>query len=118
MTRAEELTRKLGGQWRGHYGTAPCPSHEDRAPSLSLANGNDGRVLLKCHAGCTYNDISAALEADGLERGRLRGEVQSDPGREARQRAKADVERKKRAEQARRLWDTAQPIHNTVAETV
>lgn len=117
MTRAEELTRKLGGQWRGHYGTAPCPSHEDRAPSLSLANGNDGRVLLKCHAGCTYTEISAALEADGLGRSRLRGEGRSDPVRKALQRAKADVESKKRAEQARRLWDATQPIHNTVAET-
>jgi GGDEF domain-containing protein len=41
-----------------------CPAHEDRQPSLSIGVGDDGRVLLKCHAGCGHKKIVAAL---GLE---------------------------------------------------
>lgn len=48
-----------GGKW-----TARCPSHEDRVSSLSIAEGDDGRVLLKCFAGCNVDAIVAAI---GLE---------------------------------------------------
>jgi hypothetical protein len=40
---------------------ARCPAHDDRKPSLSVAEGQDGRVLLTCHAGCTVEAITAAL---------------------------------------------------------
>lgn len=43
--------------------TARCPAHPDKNPSLSITEGNDGRVLLKCHAGC---EIAAIVEAIGL----------------------------------------------------
>lgn len=38
-----------------------CPSHADRHPSLSISEGDDGRVLVKCHAGCEPKEIVAAL---------------------------------------------------------
>jgi len=38
-----------------------CPVHEDRRPSLSIAEGDDGRALLHCHAGCTAEQITEAL---------------------------------------------------------
>ena len=60
--RAESLTRQLGGRWHGSYGTARCPVHEDRHPSLSIKDGDSGRLLLFCHAGCTYQDVVAAIE--------------------------------------------------------
>ena len=41
--------RPSGNGW-----TALCPAHVDRRNSLSIAQGNDGRVLLKCHAGCLW----------------------------------------------------------------
>jgi hypothetical protein len=44
--------------------SARCPAHEDRQASLSIAEGDAGRVLLKCHAGCDHKKIVAAL---GLE---------------------------------------------------
>ena len=47
----------------GHM--AKCPAHEDRTASLSINTGDDGRVLLKCHAGC---DVDAILHAAHLER--------------------------------------------------
>lgn len=49
--------KKRGNQWQ-----AKCPSHEDRSPSLSIGEGDDGRVLLHCFAGCAPRDISQALD--------------------------------------------------------
>lgn len=41
---------------------ARCPAHEDRSPSLSVREGRDGRVLMKCFAGCPVEAICAALK--------------------------------------------------------
>ena len=38
-----------------------CPAHDDRRPSLSIAEGDDGRALVRCHTGCTVGAICAAL---------------------------------------------------------
>ena len=40
---------------------ARCPAHRDRGPSLSLREGDDGLVLVHCHAGCTTAAVVAAL---------------------------------------------------------
>lgn len=48
--------RRLGKGW-----TARCPAHDDQNPSLSITEGDDGRVLLKCHAGCSTEAICQAL---------------------------------------------------------
>jgi hypothetical protein len=40
---------------------ARCPAHEDRQPSLSLSEGEDGRVLVHCFAGCPPERILSAL---------------------------------------------------------
>ena len=37
------------------------PAHEDRSPSLSIAEGRDGRVLLHCFSGCRPEAILQAL---------------------------------------------------------
>lgn len=42
--------------------TAMCPAHEDNRNSLSIGEGSDGKVLLKCHAGC---ELAAICEAGG-----------------------------------------------------
>lgn len=43
-------------QWK-----ALCPAHNDRNPSLSVGVGRGNRILLSCHAGCSYNQVHAAL---------------------------------------------------------
>jgi len=48
---ARELIQALCGRWHGSYGTARCPAHEDKNPSLSVSE-RDGKVLLKCHGPC------------------------------------------------------------------
>ena len=42
---------------RGNGYMALCPCHKDNNPSLSLDTGNDGRILLKCFAGCPTESI-------------------------------------------------------------
>ena len=39
-----------------------CPAHEDREASLSIGVGGEGRILLKCFAGCTADAICHALK--------------------------------------------------------
>ncbi len=46
-------------QGQGH--TAKCPAHDDRKNSLSIREGDDGRVLLHCFARCDVARIVAAL---------------------------------------------------------
>jgi putative DNA primase/helicase len=72
------LTEVTGGTGRG--GSWPCPAHDDRNPSLSITNGDKG-VLVCCHAGCTTDDVVAAL---GLTMADLFDETRSN-GRQARQ---------------------------------
>jgi hypothetical protein len=40
---------------------AKCPAHEDQNPSLKIDQGNDGRVLLHCHAGCPVEAMTTAI---------------------------------------------------------
>lgn len=40
---------------------AQCPAHPDRNPSLHVSEGQDGRALLTCHAGCERGSILDAL---------------------------------------------------------
>lgn len=57
--------RKSGSGW-----SAKCPAHEDSKASLSITEGEDGKVLLWCHsnAGCDFASIVKAL---GVEEGDL-----------------------------------------------
>jgi putative DNA primase/helicase len=41
--------------------SARCPAHDDRSPSLSIDEGDDGRALLHCHAGCKVDAICSAV---------------------------------------------------------
>jgi hypothetical protein len=74
---SEAVTKVLSRLWaldcdakgsEQHGWNAKCPAHEDRSPSLKLDQGNDGRALIFCHAGCTLEALTAAM---GLEMGEL-----------------------------------------------
>jgi putative DNA primase/helicase len=57
-----DLSARLGGfRADGNGWRARCPAHDDRNPSLSIAHGEGGRILLNCHAGCTFEQITRAL---------------------------------------------------------
>lgn len=55
------LARLAGARRAGKGWAAKCPAHADRSPSLAIAEGDDGRVLLKCYAGCDALSIVQAL---------------------------------------------------------
>src|SRR5882762_4853451 len=57
----EFLDRLSGVEGHGEQYAARCPAHEDARASLSLTAGTDGRILLKCHAGCTSEAVVRAL---------------------------------------------------------
>lgn len=60
--RAEEFVDRLERVRRSGKGwIARCPGHDDDSPSLSVTEGDDGRVLLNCHAGCTTEDVVTAM---------------------------------------------------------
>jgi hypothetical protein len=44
---------------------ANCPTHDDKHDSLSIKIGNTEKLILTCHAGCSWKDI---LKATGLWR--------------------------------------------------
>ena len=62
---AGDLAKALGGRRMNGYFVARCPAHEDKNPSLSITD-RDGRVLVRCHAGCSQADVIAALKAREL----------------------------------------------------
>ncbi|MGA7793187.1 MAG: hypothetical protein WCA19_09115 [Candidatus Acidiferrales bacterium] len=60
---AEKILARLTGVRRSGAGwIARCPAHEDRSPSLSIHEGDGGRVLLYCHAQCSIQAICAAMK--------------------------------------------------------
>lgn len=55
LSRLNKVKRISGGY------TALCPAHDDKNPSLSISQGDDGRILLHCHAGCSFEKICDSL---------------------------------------------------------
>lgn len=65
MSAARKLLHLLIGVKKTKSGwSARCPAHDDGQASLSIGEGRDGRVLLKCHAGCDHKKIVAALRLE------------------------------------------------------
>lgn len=61
MTPVEHLVEVLSAMRCGDGWKAKCPAHDDHQPSLIIHEGADGRVLLKCFAGCMTANIVAAV---------------------------------------------------------
>lgn len=73
---AAELAAALGGKRSGlAEWSAKCPAHDDRDPSLSIADGNNGHPVVYCHAGCEQTLVIAALRDRGLWSARAPDEI-------------------------------------------
>ena len=115
---AQKITKALGGSWHGSYGTACCPAHEDREPSLSVRDGVDGELVFNCFAGCDWRDIKDVLRVNGLlpERGdRGRPHRSYRPPTAPKSRA-IDLDQQQRMEFGRRKWNEAVPLTDTPAD--
>jgi len=114
---AEAVAKALGGRKAGVAWMARCPAHDDRAPSLSIADARDGKVLVRCHAGCDQRDVIAALRARGIwdtdERrpARFLGKPNRVPTSET------DDDAIRRTEAALAIWHNSQSAAGTPAET-
>ena len=63
LSRLDRVRPRGASKWM-----ARCPAHDDKGPSLSVAEVEDGRILIHCFAGCGAADVLAAI---GLEFGDL-----------------------------------------------
>ncbi len=115
---AQKITEALDGQWHGSYGTAKCPAHDDREPSLSVRDGVDGEPVFNCFADCDWRDIKDVLRARGLlpERGARRCRHRRIRPPTAPKPQVVDVDQQQRIEFARRKWHEAVPIKDTPAD--
>jgi hypothetical protein len=113
MTDARDLTFKLGGEWRGFRGSAPCPvcQSERRRDQRALSIRIEGdQLLLFCHkTGCHFRDVLAAAglppEATAVDPVAAADLEQRRAAYDAEQRAKA-----------RDLWSRSKTINGTHGE--
>lgn len=56
LNRFGKVRQTGAGKW-----LACCPAHEDRSPSLSVKQTDDGKILLHCFGGCSVTDIVAVI---------------------------------------------------------
>ncbi len=115
---AESIAKALGGRKEGSGWMARCPAHNDREPSLSISAGDEGKVLVRCHAGCDQARVIAALRSRGLwedDDRRLKRFIR----RETRPAVDAPPNRDdtKRSEGALRLWKASAPAPGKLPET-
>ncbi len=115
---AEIIAKALGGRKAGNSWMARCLAHDDREPSLSIRQADDGKVLVRCHAGCNQFTVIEALRARGLwkdDNHHRRHIVR----RERRPALHAPPNRAyaKRTVTALRLWEASVPALGTLAET-
>ena len=112
---ARNIVRLLSGKWMGGYGIALCPAHDDNAPSFSISEGVDGRVLVHCFAGCEQDKVIAALESRGLWGKRDDSwSPRSTPRIPASN--SSDRDSGKRTLAALGIWHSSAPAEDTLAE--
>jgi putative DNA primase/helicase len=110
---AEFLVRALGGRRVGLAWMARCPGHADRRPSLSVRDREDGKVLVRCHAGCDQMQVIAALRLRGLwDETNILSKLPSASF--CTHSAKGESALNRRRAQA--LWHESMPIAATIAE--
>jgi putative DNA primase/helicase len=116
MATAETIAKALGGRKAGPGWMACCPAHDDRTPSLSISDSDDGKVLVRCHAGCEQERVIAFLRTRGLweEKGDRR---LARPTPRIVDADRQDRDDAKRTEMALAIWQAATPAGGSVVES-
>ncbi len=55
----DKVKRTGDGKW-----IACCPAHDDKSPSLTVREMDDGRVLVHCFSGCAVHEVLGAIGLD------------------------------------------------------
>jgi putative DNA primase/helicase len=113
---AETVAKALGGRKARSAWMARCPAHADREPSLSITDAENGKVLVRCHAGCDQQHVIAALKARGIwsDAGRSHSKMIGSQSRATNELHRSDA---KRTEAALRMWRATVPADGTMVET-
>ena len=85
-----------------------CPAHEDRTPSLSICEAEDGKIPLHCFAGCGFDET---IGAAGLSNQKV--SISKKFGGSTYS-VNSTVDR---INHAISIWNTTQPIEGSIAET-
>lgn len=56
LSRLDRVKRTGDGKFQ-----ARCPAHDDKSPSLTIRELDDGRILVHCFGGCDVQDVLAAV---------------------------------------------------------
>ena len=105
LQNAQTIIKTLGGS--ATTGMCNCPAHDDKTPSLHVT-ARDGKVLVKCHAGCSQDAVIGALKSRNLWPTHERKERQISSRQED-----DDEERREKIERqrkAREIWREARDI--------
>lgn len=78
LSRLDKVRSTGPGRW-----SACCPAHDDKSPSLTIRELEDGRILIHDFAGCSTADVLAAvgLEFSDLYPERLPADPHAKPER-------------------------------------
>lgn len=114
---AETIAKALGGRKAGSGWSARCPAHDDRTPSLSLRDTGDGKVLIRCHAGCDQDEVIAHLKANGLWAQNGPRLFRHAASRRVTKPTEPDRDDIKRTEAALSIWQASKPASGTLIET-
>jgi putative DNA primase/helicase len=107
MSGAREIARQLGRAVRvGHDWRCDCPLHQGH--SLTIADGRDGKLLVKCFGGCEWREIFNQFRNLGLISGRP---VDLDPEQEDELRRRREAEAKAEIERLRRRIAAARDLY-------
>ena len=114
---AETIAKALGGHRAGATWMARCPAHDDSSPSLAISAGPNGKVLVRCHAGCDQRDVIAALAERGLwdTTGKRQGGIAQKHRKTLESEPEPDA--KARTEAALAIWRASHDIAGSLAET-
>ena len=69
LSTAKEVALALGGSGApsaSGWHDFRCPAHDDKTASCGVKDERDGKIAVKCHAGCERDAILDAIEAKGL----------------------------------------------------
>ena len=112
---AESIARALGGRSAGLSWIARCPAHDDREPSLSIREA-DGKVLVRCHAGCDQRDVIGVLKKSGLWDGKASSRIRRLSRRKVLE-SKANQQHEERSTAALAIWQSTALAVGTPVET-